>query len=391
MPRISRLRALQTLNLGAAPTARVPFAAFSTTLPARDLRSKLWKGEAPGPEDPYTQRPEPEDPSSNLPDEARQYPQSSTNAHPSRLVLPPRRTEALTEKELTHNDPTYTPATSIEDLEVAPTLKNWWNQPGHWGEESGFVGFAKAGRVVDEEVLEVYLRRAVVEVLALDQAGKLSEWSTKKWSEGTPETLQQTLSIPVTVAEDGTASVSGDASAIAEQLVSHVEETSVSERISLEEAKSMTQQWDQAWKNLVLNDETKFAVCSLSLKTSSKQMFCFLTWLCVLQLRKRLYQLTGNLIPDAKLGAARTVKHLLTLAAKQPKAQKLADLLETQQKLTDLPNVRVRDRRITPIDKETEMGRWKVIEEELKKRGLPVTGTGNLSGHKERDWMRQNY
>jgi len=283
------------------------------------------------------------------------------------LVLPPRRTEALTEKELTHNDPTYTPATSIEDLEVAPTLKNWWNQPGHWGEESGFVGFAKAGRVVEEEILEVYLRRAVVEVLALDQAGKLSEWSTKKWSEGTLETLQQTLSASVTVAEDGTASVSGDVSAIVEQLVSDVEDTSVPERISLEEAQSLTRQWDQSWKNLVLNTETKFAI------------------------RKRLYQLTGNLIPDAKLGAARTAKHLLVVAAKPPKAQKLADLLETQQKLTNLPNVRVRDRRITPIDKETELGRWKVIEEELKKRGLPVTGTGNLSGHKERDWIRQNY
>jgi hypothetical protein len=176
------------------------------------------------------------------------------------LVLPPRRTEALTEKELTHNDPTYTPATSIEDLEVAPTLKNWWNQPGHWGEESGFVGFAKAGRVVEEEILEVYLRRAVVEVLALDQAGKLSEWSTKKWSEGTLETLQQTLSASVTVAEDGTASVSGDVSAIVEQLVSDVEDTSVPERISLEEAQSLTRQWDQSWKNLVLNTETKFAV-----------------------------------------------------------------------------------------------------------------------------------
>jgi hypothetical protein len=261
MPRISRLRALQTLQLGAVPTARVPFAAFSTTLPARDLRSKLWKGEAPGPEDPYTQRPEPEDSSSNLPDEALQHSYSSTKAHSSsRLVLPPRRTEALTEKELTHNDPTYTPATSIEDLEVAPTLKNWWNQPGHWGEESGFVGFAKAGRVVEEEILEVYLRRAVVEVLALDQAGKLSEWSTKKWSEGTLETLQQTLSASVTVAEDGTASVSGDVSAIVEQLVSDVEDTSVPERISLEEAQSLTRQWDQSWKNLVLNTETKFAV-----------------------------------------------------------------------------------------------------------------------------------
>lgn len=31
-------------------------------------------------------------------------------------------------------------------------------------------------------------------------------------------------------------------------------------------------------------------------------------------------------------------------------------------------------RRFTPIDKEKETGRWKVIEEELTRRGLPVTG-----------------
>lgn len=78
------------------------------------------------------------------------------------------------------------------------------------------------------------------------------------------------------------------------------------------------------------------------------------------------------------------------MSAQQPKAKKLADELEKKQKLGVLPNVRVHSRKITPIDKEKELGRWKVIEEELKKRGLPVTGTGDLAGHKERDWMRQN-
>lgn len=108
------------------------------------------------------------------------------------------------------------------------------------------------------------------------------------------------------------------------------------------------------------------------------------------QLRKRVYQLTGNLIPDAKLGPARTVRHLLTVASKQPKPKKLAKLLETRQDINTLPNLTVHGRRVTPIDKEKAVGRWKVIKEELEKRGLPVTGTGGLPGHKERDWMRQN-
>lgn len=266
MPRISCSRGLQSLRLGIAPSkspARVPFASISTTAPARDLRSKLWKGQAPGSEDPYTQRPEPEEPStSNLPNEARQYANSSTKSHPSRLVLPPKRTEALTEKDLTHNDPTYTPATSFEDLEVAPTLNNWWNQPGHWGEESAFKGFAKAEKVTEKEILEVHLRRAVIEVLALEQAGKLSELSTKRWSEGSSEAA---LSATLTVTEDGKASLTGDISSITEQLVSEVEEVNTRESISIQEARTIAQTWDSSWKNLVLNDETKFAVSRLSL------------------------------------------------------------------------------------------------------------------------------
>jgi len=35
----------------------------------------------------------------------------------------------------------------------------------------------------------------------------------------------------------------------------------------------------------------------------------------------------------------------------------------------------VHDHRQTPIHKHKEVGRWKVIEEELINRGLPVTGS----------------
>ena len=42
--------------------------------------------------------------------------------------------------------------------------------------------------------------------------------------------------------------------------------------------------------------------------------------------------------------------------------------------LASLPNVRILPRRETPIDKEKRVGRWKVIEEELRDRGLPVLG-----------------
>lgn len=44
--------------------------------------------------------------------------------------------------------------------------------------------------------------------------------------------------------------------------------------------------------------------------------------------------------------------------------------------LVGLPNVRVMGRRETPVDKEKVVGRWKVIEAELKRRDLPVLGKG---------------
>jgi len=40
-----------------------------------------------------------------------------------------------------------------------------------------------------------------------------------------------------------------------------------------------------------------------------------------------------------------------------------------------VPNVSVYSKRQTPIDKEQQIGRWKIIEEELIRRDLPVTGS----------------
>lgn len=81
------------------------------------------------------------------------------------------------------------------------------------------------------------------------------------------------------------------------------------------------------------------------------------------------------------------MRDVLTTLFQQRKPSSLADELLAKPEVTKLPNVRVHSRKVGPIDKEIEIGRWKVIEEELKKRDLPVTGTDNLSGNKEREWM----
>lgn len=56
----------------------------------------------------------------------------------------------------------------------------------------------------------------------------------------------------------------------------------------------------------------------------------------------------------------------------RPKPRKLVQTLTAKEDLVALPNVKIIGRKVTDIDKEIAVGRWKVIEEELVKRGLPV-------------------
>lgn len=85
-------------------------------------------------------------------------------------------------------------------------------------------------------------------------------------------------------------------------------------------------------------------------------------------------QLTGVRIPDCTIESVQTVKSLLSRLTTPPKPAKLVEALVQKEQLTSLPNVNIFGRRITPIDKEVRVGRWKLIEKELSRRGLPVTG-----------------
>jgi hypothetical protein len=85
-------------------------------------------------------------------------------------------------------------------------------------------------------------------------------------------------------------------------------------------------------------------------------------------------QLTGIRIPDSAMNSARTIRSLLIPLTQKPKPAKLFDALAERQDLVNLPNVKIFNRRITPIDQEKMVGRWKIIEKELSSRGLPLTG-----------------
>ena len=85
-------------------------------------------------------------------------------------------------------------------------------------------------------------------------------------------------------------------------------------------------------------------------------------------------QLSGARIPDPIIRTISSPGDILNHLKEKPKPKKLAEILLMKPELATLPNVQIFDRRHTPIDKEKEVGRWKLIEEELEKRNLPVTG-----------------
>ena len=85
-------------------------------------------------------------------------------------------------------------------------------------------------------------------------------------------------------------------------------------------------------------------------------------------------RLTGRRIPDPDISAISTPKSLLVHLIKKPKPKRIAEALLNSNQVAELPNVQVLDKRYGAIDREIEVGRWKVIKESLEKRGLPVSG-----------------
>lgn len=108
----------------------------------------------------------------------------------------------------------------------------------------------------------------------------------------------------------------------------------------------------------------------------------------ILQVTKRILQLTGHQIHDSKLPSIHTAGHLVALLVKPELPTKLAEAIEQQGELAKLPNVQVHATRRTPVHKHQEVGRWKVIVEELEKRKIPATGDGGIGRFVEDKWLR---
>lgn len=82
-------------------------------------------------------------------------------------------------------------------------------------------------------------------------------------------------------------------------------------------------------------------------------------------------QLTGNRIPDPAIPRLNTAASLFKFLVKPPPAKHLVDDLRDITALQGLPNLQISAERLTMKRKEIEIGRWKLIEAELSKRGVP--------------------
>ncbi|KAI1750681.1 ribosomal subunit 39S-domain-containing protein [Xylaria castorea] len=276
-------------------------------------------------------------------------------------VTPPQRVEAP--REIDVADPTYIPATMAHGLKKVGGLDDWWYSPDNWDVTGDFTSFRPREKVADPVLIEAAVRRAVVEALALREVGReddlVAVWSTTV----TKRDLQGLLTRDVKSTEDGAVTLGGDPSAVAEGLrwrddegipTGSAEHAPLAESLTSEEVSVLAQTWDPSWKTISLTDpRIRFAVT------------------------KRVFQLTGQLVPDHQLSSIPTVQALLRVLKKPPK---LATLTEEIQKrhpdLLELPNVTVAAKRVTRGDKEKALGRFKLMQEEFKKRDIPGIGHG---------------
>ncbi|KAI1841871.1 hypothetical protein JX265_010819 [Neoarthrinium moseri] len=269
-----------------------------------------------------------------------------TDAIPYRL--PPNRHPA--ERPDAVSDPSYTPAETSDGLASVGGLENWWDRPENRAEGSDFASFRARRKVQHPDVLETAVRRAVVEATALRMVGREGDL-VGSWPIGTDVELESVLAQDVQLGQDGAAVIAGDFQSVARGLTADTEAAETDSAVpmpSTKEAAAYLEKWDSSWRRIPLADpRIKFAVT------------------------KRVFQLTGQLIPDHKLSDIHTVAGLLAAVKTPPKAKTLSqDIQKTKQDLVSLPNLAFSPKRVTRADKAKAVGQYKIIEEELAKRDL---------------------
>ncbi|KAI1735689.1 ribosomal subunit 39S-domain-containing protein [Xylaria scruposa] len=296
-----------------------------------------------------------------------------TVAEEGPYVAPPQRVEAAREDDVA--DPTYVPATTAQGLKKVGGLADWWYRPDNWDVTGDFTSFRPREKVLDPVLIDAAVRRAVVEALALREVGRDDDL-VAVWPTAIPKRdLQGLLTRDVKGTEDGMVTLGGDPSAVAEGLrwkdeeyatAGNDEHVSLAEALTSDEVSALAQTWDPSWKTISLTDpHIRFAVT------------------------KRVFQLTGQLVPDYQLSSITTVQALLRVLKKPPKPATLTEEIQKRHPdLLELPNVTVAAKRVTRGDKEKALGRFKLMQEEFKKRDIPGLGHGYVRKGKEIQRLR---
>ncbi|KAI2617846.1 ribosomal subunit 39S-domain-containing protein [Hypoxylon sp. NC1633] len=287
------------------------------------------------------------------------------------FVPPPKRSHADHADEV--EDTSYMPALTSEGLATVGGLERWWEQPEHWSKSVRFTGFKPTRKVVHPALLEALIRRAVVEAFALRQAGREEEL-VGAWPTGGD--LQRLVYVGINVAGDGTVSLTGNVSSLLDSLtwkdgvrVSEESTSGTSALGSTPRKRVLSVKLAQTYNGAAGNGWEAAPLPDLRIKFA---------------ITKRFFQLTGRLVPDHQLSSITDVRSLLRAVLKPPKSKTLTQEIQERQKdLVMLPNVSVATKRVTRGDREKALGRFKLIEEELKKRSLPLQGHGFVRKNKE--------
>merc|ERR1712225_226795 len=337
-----------TSALRAASNGKVPL--------TEKLRRKIWGTDnPPGLEDPYGDR--------SVFDQSKKKERRLEKEERDAARL---EAQSAAEIENYTGSSRYEPASTWDGLE-----RVGWTED-RWDPENLYTPFVPMEVKTDSEEITAALHRAMVEVFALREAG-VPLGSLSKDTPGQDMTLDVTFdqspSGPVlkfmdaapplddivqslTQAGDETAQHDNPTESEADVDADRSSEDPLHQANSMEVTyEELIASWGPSWLQVSLeNPEVKFAVL------------------------KRMMQLTGIRIPDAHLNSTKTASALLKLLVIPPKPRKVVDALSQKEDLITLPNVSIYPKRITPIDKERSLGRWKVIEKELEEKGLPITG-----------------
>ncbi|RAL15648.1 mitochondrial 54S ribosomal mL50 protein [Aspergillus homomorphus CBS 101889] len=269
----------------------------------------------------------------------------------------------------------YEPATTWDGLDRVGHLGRWSDLPP--APADVYESFQVPKKITKKELLSLAAHQAVVELCLMHKLGKpltsICEvvehdklifkmiWKTKivpssngQWSEA--------LEYPNKQAEEALVYIFKQIGA--EEAAETVEAT--------EQVEETEEPLDELTEDLD-TEQSKLAFCgyqkprdnghlSLSLNDPATK-FAFL---------KRFSQLTGHFFPDPAAQSITTVQEAVTYVQQimKSKPKKLADYLAKNQQYKKAPNVKVFAKRQKRSDRDEDLGRKKLIEAELRARGL---------------------